>query len=236
MGRGQTCPMTWRTGDRSPKTFDRSGNRSASWCTRIWLSDRLVFVRSRGWHNVGRLWHSRFAGVRSIGRSAATGRNLWLSDGWSRLRIGRLIQISRDRPDLGDLANDCKHGRRHGRRRWARYVGIATAAAIGVSLCCLIAWAFRLSVLVKLISDSVLTGFKAGAGLTIAITQLPALLGVAGGGHNVPDRLYILAAQLGATNLTTLAIGLAALALLWGIGGCRVVRLHSAWSRFRSSS
>ena len=96
----------------------------------------------------------------------------------------------------------------------ARYVGIATAAAIGVSLCCLIAWAFRLSVLVKLISDSVLTGFKAGAGLTIAITQLPALLGVAGGGHNVPDRLYILAAQLGATNLTTLAIGLAVLALL----------------------
>ena len=43
--------------------------------------------------------------------------------------------------------------------------------------------------LVKLISDSVLTGFKAGAGLTIAITQLPGLLGVTGGGHNVPDRL-----------------------------------------------
>jgi SulP family sulfate permease len=106
---------------------------------------------------------------------------------------------------VGDMAGDAG----------MRYVAIATAAAIGVSLCCLVAWAFRLSVLVKLVSDSVLTGFKAGAGLTIAITQLPALLGVAGGGHNVPDRLYILAAQLGATNLTTLAIGLAALALLW---------------------
>jgi MFS superfamily sulfate permease-like transporter len=70
-------------------------------------------------------------------------------------------------------------------------------------------------VLVKLISDSVLTGFKAGAGLTIAITQLPALLGVAGGGHNVPERLYILAGQLDATNLLTLALGLGALALLW---------------------
>ena len=97
----------------------------------------------------------------------------------------------------------------------ARYAEIATAAAVGVGLFCLIAWAFRLSVLIKLISDSVLTGFKAGAGLTIAITQLPALFGVPGGGHNVPDRLLILAGQLGATNLATLAIGLVALALLW---------------------
>jgi high affinity sulfate transporter 1 len=95
-----------------------------------------------------------------------------------------------------------------------RYAEIATAAAVGVGVFCLIAWAFRLSVLVKLISDSVLTGFKAGAGLTIAITQLPALLGVSGGGHNVPERLYILAGQLDATNLLTLAIGLGALALL----------------------
>jgi sulfate permease, SulP family len=97
----------------------------------------------------------------------------------------------------------------------ARYAEIATAAAVGVGVFCLIAWAFRLSVLVKLISDSVLTGFKAGAGLTIAITQLPALLGVAGGGHNVPERLYILAGQLGATNLPTLALGVGALAMLW---------------------
>ena len=67
----------------------------------------------------------------------------------------------------------------------------------------------------KLISDSVLTGFKAGAGLTIALTQLPALLGVSGGGHGVPERLLILAGQLGGTNLATLAVGLVALALLW---------------------
>ena len=77
-------------------------------------------------------------------------------------------------------------------------------------LLCLIAWALRLSVLVKLISDSVLTGFKAGAGLTIALTQLPALLGTAGGGHNVPERIWLIATQLDGTNLATLAIGLAA--------------------------
>ena len=43
--------------------------------------------------------------------------------------------------------------------------------------------------LVKLISDSILVGFKAGAGLTIAMTQLPSLFGVAGGGHNFFERV-----------------------------------------------
>jgi sulfate permease, SulP family len=44
---------------------------------------------------------------------------------------------------------------------------------------------------------------------------LPALFGVSGGGHSVPERLVVLAGQLGGTNLITLAIGLTALALLW---------------------
>jgi high affinity sulfate transporter 1 len=96
----------------------------------------------------------------------------------------------------------------------ARYAQIATGAAIGVGVISLIAWACRLSVLVKLISDSVLTGFKAGAGLTIALTQLPALLGVAGGGHSFPERLVVLIDQVDATNLVTLGIGVFALILL----------------------
>ena len=96
-----------------------------------------------------------------------------------------------------------------------RYAQIATGAALSVGLFCLLAWAFRLSVLVKLISDSVLTGFKAGAGLTIALTQLPALLGVPGGGHNFAERLLVLAGQFDAANAVTLAIGLSALVLLW---------------------
>jgi MFS superfamily sulfate permease-like transporter len=49
-----------------------------------------------------------------------------------------------------------------------------------VALLCLISWALRLSALVKLISDSVLVGFKAGAGLTIAMTQLPSIFDLLG--------------------------------------------------------
>lgn len=96
----------------------------------------------------------------------------------------------------------------------ARYVQIASLAAFTVAGLCLLAWLFRLSVLVTLISDSILVGFKIGAGLTIAMTQLPKLFGVEGGGHNFFERVYLLLGQLGGTQLLVLAVGLIAIALL----------------------
>jgi len=96
----------------------------------------------------------------------------------------------------------------------AHYLQIASLAAMAVALLALLAWAFRLSVLVKLISDSILVGFKTGAGLTIAMTQLPSLLGVAGGGQGFLDRAWHLLGQLGETNLLVLAVGATAVAAL----------------------
>src|SRR5262245_4429698 len=95
-----------------------------------------------------------------------------------------------------------------------RYIQIATLAAFAVALLCLIAWLLRLSILVRLISESILIGFKAGAGLTIAASQLPNLLGVQGGGHNFFDRMVALAGELGSIHYLALAIGLGALSLL----------------------
>jgi sulfate permease, SulP family len=95
-----------------------------------------------------------------------------------------------------------------------RYIQIATLAAFAVALLCFISWLLRLSILVRLISESILVGFKAGAGLTIAASQLPSLLGVPGGGHNFLERMVALAADLGNINLLALAIGLGALVLL----------------------
>ena len=97
-----------------------------------------------------------------------------------------------------------------------RYAQIASLAGFTVALLCLISWLFRLSVLVRLISDSILVGFKAGAGLTIMMTQLPSLLGVAGGGHNFFERAFLLVGQLGETQYLVLAIGLMAILLLLG--------------------
>lgn len=94
------------------------------------------------------------------------------------------------------------------------YAAIASLAGFTVALLCLISWLLRLSILVRLISDSILVGFKAGAGLTIVMTQLPSLLGVSGGGHNFFERAVLLVGELGDIQYLVLAIGLVAIAML----------------------
>jgi SulP family sulfate permease len=95
-----------------------------------------------------------------------------------------------------------------------RYAQIASLAAFTVAALSLCAWLLRLSVLVKLISNSILVGFKTGAGLTIAMTQLPSLFGVKGGGHNFFERVVLLAGQLGDMQVLVLLVGLAAVAMI----------------------
>jgi sulfate permease, SulP family len=94
------------------------------------------------------------------------------------------------------------------------YAQIASLTGFTVAGLCLVAWIFRLNALVKLISDSILSGFKTGAGLTIAITQLPSLMGVAGGGHNFFDRAILIVEQLGQTRYLVLAVGVIAILAL----------------------
>ena len=98
-----------------------------------------------------------------------------------------------------------------------RYIEIAALAAFTVAVLCFIAWLLRLSVIVRLISDSILVGFKAGAGLTILMTQLPALFGLPGGGHDFLERTGLLVSQISQTNLLVLVVGaIAMIALLIG--------------------
>src|SRR5882724_6139299 len=96
-----------------------------------------------------------------------------------------------------------------------RFAQIASLSACAMALLCLMAWLFRLSILVRLVSDSILVGFKAGAGLTIIMSQLPSLFGVAGGGHNFFDRAIRLAGQIGDVQLLVLAMGALAILLLF---------------------
>jgi high affinity sulfate transporter 1 len=95
--------------------------------------------------------------------------------------------------------------------RWADVAGLTALVVAAVSI---LAFVLRLSNLVSFISETILLGFKAGAALTIAMTQLPKLFGVAGGGEHFFERVVTLAGQLSETNLVVLAFGLAALALL----------------------
>lgn len=96
----------------------------------------------------------------------------------------------------------------------ARWAEIAALTALMVAVLSVLAWLLRLSALVSFISETILLGFKAGAALTIAMTQLPKLFGVRGGGENFFERAWTLAGQLGETNFAVLATGLVAVALL----------------------
>lgn len=96
----------------------------------------------------------------------------------------------------------------------ARWAGIAALTALVVAGLSVLAWLLRLSALMSFVSETILLGFKAGAALTIALTQLPKLFGVDGGGDHFLERLWILGGQLPETNLMVLSFGLVALALL----------------------
>jgi len=96
----------------------------------------------------------------------------------------------------------------------ARFAAIAALTAVVMAAMCALAWLLRLSSLVNFISETILLGFKAGAALTIALTQLPKLFGVKGGGDDFFDRVIVLGSQLPDTNLMVFAFGVAALVLL----------------------
>jgi len=96
----------------------------------------------------------------------------------------------------------------------ALYAAIAALTAGTVAVIFFLSWLLRLSTFVNFISESILLGFKAGAALSIAATQLPKLFGVQAGGDNFFERIINLTHQLGDTNLTVLLFGVGALVIL----------------------
>jgi len=95
-----------------------------------------------------------------------------------------------------------------------RFASVAALTAVLVAGMCVLAWILRLSSLVNFISETILLGFKAGAALTIALTQLPKLFGVKGGGEQFFERIVVLAGQLPDTNVVVLTFGFVALLVL----------------------
>jgi len=96
-------------------------------------------------------------------------------------------------------------------QRWAE---IASLTALLMALMSLVAFLLRLNSIVNFISESVLLGFKAGAAITIALTQLPKLLGITGGGSGFLERTGILMGQLPETNLKVFIFGVCAIIIL----------------------
>ncbi len=95
-----------------------------------------------------------------------------------------------------------------------KYMDVAALTAILFAVMSIAAYFLRLSSMINFISETVLVGFKAGAALTIGLTQVPKLFGVPGGGHVFFDRAVILVSQIPDTNLALFAFGATALVLL----------------------
>jgi high affinity sulfate transporter 1 len=96
-------------------------------------------------------------------------------------------------------------------------LALASMTAMIMAVLFFVAWLVRLSSLVNFISDTILVGFKAGAALVIASTQLPRLFGLNDHGGGFFNRLEFLIDHIGDTRPEVLVFGLIALGLLvWG--------------------
>lgn len=96
-------------------------------------------------------------------------------------------------------------------QRWA---DIASLTALLFSVLAIVAYFLRLSGIINFISETVLVGFKAGAAITIGLTQLPKLFGIKGGGNNFLDRIITLFQQIPDTNTYVLFFGIIAIIIL----------------------
>jgi sulfate permease, SulP family len=94
------------------------------------------------------------------------------------------------------------------------WLDIASLTALVMAAFSLLAYLLRLSSIINFISESVLLGFKAGAAMIIAVTQLPKLFGIQGGGNGFFERIGIIITQLPETNFRVLIFGLVAIAIM----------------------
>lgn len=102
------------------------------------------------------------------------------------------------------------------------YVAAAMLLALLSGIFLIVIGVFRLGFLANFLSHPVVAGFIAASAILITTSQLKHILGIAAKGESLPDLIMSLAANIGATNGITLAIGAgAALFLFWVRGGLK---------------
>ena len=96
-------------------------------------------------------------------------------------------------------------------------IAAAMALAFISGLLLLVMGLFRLCMLANFLSHPVISGFISAAGLVIAASQLPHLMGISAHGHNLFELGQSIYAQFAMINYPTLIIGVSTLALLWWV-------------------
>ena len=90
----------------------------------------------------------------------------------------------------------------------SRYVDLVTITAVIAGVLVVAVWLLRLGWIAEFLSEPIIAGFLAGIGVVIVVHQLPALLGIPGGGTTTLGRLHAVIDELGSTCGWTVAIGL----------------------------
>ena len=98
----------------------------------------------------------------------------------------------------------------------SRAIALASAIALMAGVVCIAGRFVGLANAAYFISNPVLVGFKTGAALYIASTQLPKLFGLEGGTGDFFERIAHLVVSLPQTHVPSLLIGAAAIALFIG--------------------
>ena len=96
----------------------------------------------------------------------------------------------------------------------ATYIAMTAMLAIIVGAYLIAAGILKLGFLAEFLAKPVITGFIVGLAITIAVGQLPKLFGVSGSDGNVIDQLTHFVGELPETNVISLALGLAAMAII----------------------
>jgi len=96
----------------------------------------------------------------------------------------------------------------------SRYMTLAGAAALLTGCIALGAWAMRWGGVVHFVSETVLTGFKIGAGVVIGVSQLPLLFGIPATGRGFEGTLFNVVRNVENAHAPSLILGLIAYLLL----------------------
>ncbi len=100
------------------------------------------------------------------------------------------------------------------------WVGLAGVIALLAALYLLVARLLRLGFLANFLSRTALVGFLTGVGIQVALTQLPAMLGIHASG-SVISQVGTVIGHLGQTVAPTLLLATAAVVLIFA-AGCRI--------------
>src|SRR5512139_1144912 len=97
-----------------------------------------------------------------------------------------------------------------------QYMAYAEVLALLAGTFLIVARLIRLGFLADFLSRTVLIGFLTGVGIQVAVGQIAGMLGIPGGGSGAVQRIITDFQQLDQTNLYTLGISIAVLAIVAG--------------------